>query len=1097
MSSQAAARRPPPRRMEHAHLVELVERSSTPWERLTGSFEPAGSAPEEVEERLEAWRKILGGDERRLRVRLSWDGLDADAARRALSPVRLAEGEPLPAWAELLAEAVDRALASEPGSAVGERFLDPDQPVAFEEILSPFVLYAREHLESRATASPELITEPALGTFERSLLGSLAGLCREVLLHELDRVRGREQTGLARLLAAAFEPEGRRLYDSFVETFLDGELVDFLLRYPVLGRRLAVTVEQWVDATGELLERLAADRPDLDRTFGDGGELGPVVAVSTAMSDPHRNGRTVSTLAFSSGRRLVYKPKDMGAEEGYHHLLAWLDERGAPLPLRVLRVLNRGTHGWVDHVAHDPCTGEGAPRRYYERAGMLLCLVYALEGTDCHYENILASGEHPVLVDAETLLHHRVRAELPGSGSEAQVLANEALEHSVLRTGLLPRWELGDEENTAFDVSGLGSVGEQEVPIQAPEWEHVNTDRMAIRLRPGRLARRKNNPFRDDEPLSLDDHADDVVRGFESMYRFLVARRDELLAPDGPIERLARHPVRFVFRPTRSYALVQMTALGRRCLTDGAERGIELDRLAARAMPPVDPDEMTRPSFWPLLALEREAMERGDVPFFTARAESDGLTPAPGVELEGCFVEPSHERVLQRLRSLSESDCERQVALIQGTFYAHVARSTPAVDDVAEAGVQASGGEAEIGAGEAVERARQIAEEIARRALRAEDGGAAWIAPQYLVRTDRYQLQPVDYSLYGGTCGIALFLAALERVSGGSGRRELALGALQPLRWALRSQGDRLAGMMGPGGGSGLGSFVYCLARVGRLLDEPELFDDARRAAELAVDELVVSDRAYDVVSGTAGLLLGCLVLYGERPEPTVLERAVVCGRHLLARRQPSPSGHRSWITADGRFTTGMSHGAAGIAYALLRLHALTGDTELVEAAREAIAYEDSVFSPETGNWADFRDQDDPLYVWSWCHGAPGIGIARVACLEHLDDERMREDVERALRTTRAFGLRLIDHLCCGNMGRVEVMLTAGHRLGRGALIDAAHRLARQAVDRADAMGAYMLHPMLPKRVHNPSFFQGTAGIGYQLLRLAHPDELPSVLVWE
>jgi lantibiotic modifying enzyme len=36
----------------------------------------------------------------------------------------------------------------------------------------------------------------------------------------------------------------------------------------------------------------------------------------------------------------------------------------------------------------------------------------------------------------------------------------------------------------------------------------------------------------------------------------------------------------------------------------------------------------------------------------------------------------------------------------------------------------------------------------------------------------------------------------------------------------------------------------------------------------------------------------------------------------------------------------------------------------------------------------------------------------------------------------------------------------------------------------------------LPRGVGCPSFFQGTAGIGYHLLRHAHPDLVPSVLVW-
>jgi lantibiotic modifying enzyme len=33
--------------------------------------------------------------------------------------------------------------------------------------------------------------------------------------------------------------------------------------------------------------------------------------------------------------------------------------------------------------------------------------------------------------------------------------------------------------------------------------------------------------------------------------------------------------------------------------------------------------------------------------------------------------------------------------------------------------------------------------------------------------------------------------------------------------------------------------------------------------------------------------------------------------------------------------------------------------------------------------------------------------------------------------------------------------------------------------------------------MHSPGFFQGAAGIGYELLRLVHPDQFPSALLWE
>ena len=111
----------------------------------------------------------------------------------------------------------------------------------------------------------------------------------------------------------------------------------------------------------------------------------------------------------------------------------------------------------------------------------------------------------------------------------------------------------------------------------------------------------------------------------------------------------------------------------------------------------------------------------------------------------------------------------------------------------------------------------------------------------------------MDFDLYGGTCGVALFLAAAERFAPGSGYGELALAALRPLQTMLDRRPDRLAETMGIGGASGLGSVAYSLLLVSRLLDEPALLEEARRVADLISEERIASDRVLDVIGGAAG----------------------------------------------------------------------------------------------------------------------------------------------------------------------------------------------------------------------------------------------------
>src|SRR5262249_35656032 len=156
------------------------------------------------------------------------------------------------------------------------------------------------------------------------------------------------------------------------------------------------------------------------------------------------------------------------------------------------------------------------------------------EGTDCHCENIIANGEHPVLVDMETLMHHRPRLEDEGEGAQAQLLAFQQMAHSVLRTGLMPNWQVSHDGRAAYDVSGLGRISGQEIEVHAPQWTRINTDRMTLEHALVKRQIQGNRPLLNGVPLRLEEHSADVIAGFQGMYRFLLEQRHALLADESP-----------------------------------------------------------------------------------------------------------------------------------------------------------------------------------------------------------------------------------------------------------------------------------------------------------------------------------------------------------------------------------------------------------------------------------------------------------------------------------------------------------------------------------------------------------------------------------
>jgi lantibiotic modifying enzyme len=132
-----------------------------------------------------------------------------------------------------------------------------------------------------------------------------------------------------------------------------------------------------------------------------------------------------------------------------------------------------------------------------------------------------------------------------------------------------------------------------------------------------------------------------------------------------------------------------------------------------------------------------------------------------------------------------------------------------------------------------------------------------------------------------------------------------------------------------------------------------------------------------------------------------------------------------------------------------------------------------------------------------WCHGAPGIGLARLGGVALDDDPGCLAEIEAALEATVRFGLRGPDYVCCGNLGRADLLLEAGVRLNHAALGRRALSMASNIVARAEREGGFRLIHGLPASSYKPGFFRGVAGIGYELLRIAARRHVPSVLLWE
>ncbi|MDH6136917.1 type 2 lantibiotic biosynthesis protein LanM [Kitasatospora sp. MAA4] len=901
----------------------------------------------------------------------------------------------------------------------------------FRTVVTPFAELAATRLVTPgAPARVDLAAVRAL--FVHQLAESLARQAARTLVLELNvaRVNGRllgdtPSKRFRHFLALAASREGLRA---------------LCHEYPVLARLLARTSLAAAEALTELLARFAADRADLVAALLSGAEPGALTAVRTA-GDGHRRGRSVAVLHFAGGDRVVYKPRSLRAHRHFTELVGWFNEQPGTPGLRTPALLDRPGYGWVEFVAPQPCVSPEQVERFYLRQGAWLALLHALDGTDLHFENLVACADHPVLVDVETLFHPPAPA---GRDQAEQDPAALVLESSVQRTALLPRPVLGDL--AALDVSGLGGDPGALFPNDVVAWAADGTDEMRLVRQAGELAGAGNRPRLDGVDADPVQHTEALVAGFRTGCRAITAGWVDLAGPHGLLHRFAEDEVRVITRATQAYGTLLDESTHPDVLRDGVERDgllrlLETDVLG-QGRPGLVEDEIAE--LWD-----------GDVPLFTTRPGATDLWTGTGRRMSGALDRPGLARVADKIRAMGPADLDEQEWIIRASL---ATRSTAPAHDTGEPLPEPSG----PAAGPAPDSGRLLA---AARAIGDQLVDRAHLGPQranwlglHLLGDRCWRLAPAGAELGGGYPGPALFLAQLAALTGAARYAEVARRALRPVPRLL----DRLAarpdelGAVGSGAFAGLGGLLHALTQVAVLLDDREVRDWLEPATALTVAAAEAEDSS-GVADGTAGGLVALLGVHQATGSAQAWRGARDCAARLLDRPLPAAPG----------FTAG----AAGVGWALLRFAAAGGDARYERAGLAAL-----------------RSAARAADGLSWCAGLPGVALAVTDSTVAAADPELAALVERAARAVVTGG-RLPNHsLCHGELGALELL---------GRATGPAERAARD--HRAAALLATLARTGprcgTPGHLASPGLLNGLAGIGHGLLRLGFADTTTSALL--
>ncbi|MCX6125644.1 MAG: hypothetical protein NTV34_13000 [Proteobacteria bacterium] len=180
------------------------------------------------------------------------------------------------------------------------------------------------------------------------------------------------------------------------------------------------------------------------------------------------------------------------------------------------------------------------------------------------------------------------------------------------------------------------------------------------------------------------------------------------------------------------------------------------------------------------------------------------------------------------------------------------------------------------------------------------------------------------------------------------------------------------------------------------------------------------------------------------------------------------------------------------MSWALLNLGVQSGHHEFIAASLEGLRWERSKISGS--GWSrPANTKDGPQSTW--CHGAAGIALSRMAMLKIYQSQDLLDDADNSVKATLASKWPESHGLCHGVLGNLETLRDAMSLWPEDDSIASKYNSVTLKLKEDLALGVYKTS--LPAYQSGPGLMLGLSGVGLGLLRLFSPELIPNVLVME
>ncbi|MEH7152636.1 type 2 lanthipeptide synthetase LanM [Bacillus thuringiensis] len=843
-------------------------------------------------------------------------------------------------------------------------------------------------------------------------------------------------------------------------------MIEFFHRFPCLLRIISNEIRQLKKFILELLQRYTKDCAKIAIQLLNNKNK-KIQYVDFGLGDAHCDGRRTTKVIFEDDV-IIYKPRNASPDFFYKKLMDLWNQDVPQSKIKCAKGVFRDTYSWFEYIEYKKSTNQQQIRNFYKRLGIQMAFLYACSATDFHFENMIAHGEFPILIDLECLFQipHNYTYFPADQYDDVHSIIQNKITTSVYAVGLLPT-SLGGNN---IDISGIGSSGTIQSIKKVP---YMNVNAMKIEQKVVEFKNTsKNRPVLEENSFDPSGYTAYILEGFKLGYTYIQENKGKLL------KLIKKHKhnihVRYLLKGTVNYASILNASVHPRLLHNYIDRELYIAKMCM--------EYNTKNLNKEIAQDEYKSLMNGDIPYYSNQIASKHLIRCGTKMWKDFFNETPYEFVTKKIDNFCESDLEIQMDIIKCSMQLNRERENlnrNILQNTSDFSYDFKLYEC------FTKKAQEIAQYVTRKSLFGKSPqNRSWINISIIDK--KFHLSAMNDSFYDGLSGISFMYLALWVVTNEKEYLEIAEKIIHDIFNRMNYEKNN----MSLGAFTGVSSILYTMLNFYVFTKNEKYLAYADSLLPIIQDKLIYDD-TLDIISGAAGTLVVLVRYYELKKNKKILKLAKQCGDFLIRKGINISEQEFGWITVDKTPLTGFSHGNAGIIFALQLLNKYLCSHKIKSVINQALRFETN--NKYQSHWKDLRtiNSDTDRDTTTWCHGSAGILISRLA-LQSANDSyisnQSKIDIEHAVSNLKRFGFGKEPNLCHGDVGNALILMYYGQQVHDNSSKILAANYLYECTQSLVLNGSHRIDPL--------GLMNGLAGISYGLLCCCD-SRLPNILSLE